>query len=110
MAACEATCWCQISFQLRTLITEECYRAIIWVLKMKCRILINLASFSLTKQTKIIISCMMLHNFVRDDHDFDQYVPSTRHVQDVAISESTTISDELDINAFRDVISNALVS
>jgi hypothetical protein len=30
MAACEATSWCQRSFQLRTLIHEECYKAIIW--------------------------------------------------------------------------------
>jgi hypothetical protein len=34
----------------------------------------------------------------------------TRHVQDVAISESTTTSNELEISAFRDTIANALMT
>jgi hypothetical protein len=85
------------------------------VLKMKWRILLNLPSFSLSKQSKIIIACMALHNFIRDsaihDCDFDQFVPSTTYVQDVGICESSTsTSDELDMSAFRDEIANALVS
>jgi hypothetical protein len=85
------------------------------VLKIKWRILLNLPSFSIRKQSKIIISCMALHNFIRDsvihDREFDQYVPSTSHVHDVPASESSTsTSDELDMSAFRDAIANALVS
>jgi hypothetical protein len=84
------------------------------VLKMKWRILLSLPSFSPRKQSKIIITCMALHNFIRDntihDHDFDHFVSSTRHVQDVAIGESSSsTSDELDMSAFRDSIANTLV-
>jgi hypothetical protein len=58
---------------------------------------------------------MVLHNFIRDnairDRDFYQYISSTRHVQDVAIGESSTnTSDELNMSAFRDAIANVLVS
>jgi hypothetical protein len=58
---------------------------------------------------------MVLHNFTRDsaihDRDFDQYIPSTRHVDDVAVGESSSSpSNELDICAFRDSIANTLVS
>jgi hypothetical protein len=82
---------------------------------MNWRILLNLPSFSLRKQSKIIIACMALHNFIRNsaihDRDFDQYVPSTSHVHDVLVGESSTsTSDELDMSAFRDAIANALVS
>jgi hypothetical protein len=82
---------------------------------MKWRILLNLPSFSLRKQSKIIIACMALHNLIRDsaihDRDFDQYVPSTIHVLDVPVSESSSSTfDELDMSAFRDAIANALVS
>jgi hypothetical protein len=49
------------------------------VLKMKWRILLSLPSFSLKKQSKIIIACITLHNFIRDsalhDRDFDQLGP-----------------------------------
>jgi hypothetical protein len=85
------------------------------MLKMKWRILLSLPSFSLRKQSKLIITCMVLHNFTRDsaihDRDFDQYIPSTRHVDDVAVGESSSSpSNELDICAFRDSIANTLVS
>jgi hypothetical protein len=46
------------------------------VLKMKWRVLLSLPSFSLTKQSKIIIACMTLHNFIREsalhNRDFDE--------------------------------------
>jgi hypothetical protein len=82
---------------------------------MKWIILLNLPSFSLRKQSKMIIACMALHNFIRDsaihDRDIDQYVPSMIHVHDVPVGESSTsTSDELDMSAFRDAIANALVS
>jgi hypothetical protein len=81
---------------------------------MKRRILLNLPSFSLRKQSKIIIACMTLHNFIRGsaipDRDFDQFV-RTNLVNDVHLGESSSsISDELDMSAFRDAIATALVS
>jgi hypothetical protein len=84
------------------------------VVKMKWRILLNLPSFSLRKQSKIIIACMALHNFIRDNviHDryFDQFV-TTNLVNDLHLGESSSsTSDELDMSAFRDVISTVLVS
>jgi hypothetical protein len=84
------------------------------MLKMKWRILLSLPSFSLNKQSKIIIACMTLHNFIRDsalhDRDFDQLVPNSLG-HDVPVGESSsTTSDELDMSAFRDAIANALVS
>jgi hypothetical protein len=85
------------------------------VLKMKWRILLSLPSFSLTKQSKIIIGCMTLYNFIPDsaihDRDFDEYVPSSRLVDDIAVGEnSSTPSHKLDMSAFRDSIANASVS
>jgi hypothetical protein len=80
---------------------------------MKWRVLLSLPSFSLTKQSKIIIACMTLHNFIREsalhDRDFDEVGPSSSS-HDVPLGESSsTTSDELDMSAFRDAIANALV-
>jgi hypothetical protein len=57
---------------------------------------------------------MTLHNFIQDsaihDRDFDQFVP-TSLVNDVHLGESSSsISDELDMSAFRDAIATVLVS
>jgi hypothetical protein len=88
------------------------------VLKMKSRILLSLRSFSLKKQSKIIIACMTLHNFIKDsalhDRDFDELGPNSLG-HDVSVGESSnssssSTSDELDMSAFRDAIANALVS
>jgi hypothetical protein len=84
------------------------------VLKMKWRILLSLPSFLLKKQSKIIIACMTLHNFIRDgalhDRDFDELGPNSLG-HDVSVGESSSsTSDELDMSAFRDGIANALVS
>ncbi|WVZ85459.1 hypothetical protein U9M48_032384 [Paspalum notatum var. saurae] len=47
------------------------------VLKMKWRILSKIPSYPMLKQTKIILACMGLHNFIREsalsDADFDRY-------------------------------------
>jgi hypothetical protein len=80
---------------------------------MKWRVLLSLPSFSLTKQSKIIIACMTLHNFIREsalhDRDFDELgTNSISH--HVTLGESSSTSDELDMSAFRDAIANALVS
>ena len=84
------------------------------VLKMKWRILLSLPSFSLEKQSKIIIACMTLHNFIRDsalhDRDFDEVGPNSLS-HDLPAGESiTSTSDELDMSDFRDAIANALVA
>jgi hypothetical protein len=85
---------------------------------MKSRILLSLRSFSLKKQSKIIIACMTLHNFIKDsalhDRDFDELGPNSLG-HDVSVGESSnssssSTSDELDMSAFRDAIANALVS
>jgi hypothetical protein len=84
------------------------------VVKMKWRILLNLPSFSLKKQSKIIIACMAPHNFIRDsaihDRDFDQFVP-TNLVNDIHLGESSNSTfDDLDMSAFRDARATTLVS
>jgi transposase-like protein len=42
------------------------------VLKMKWRILLNMQKFSEKKQTRIIVACMALHNFIRDSRIADR--------------------------------------
>jgi hypothetical protein len=60
------------------------------VLKMKQRILLDLPSYPMVKQSKIILACMALHNFIREnamaDADFEKchcdenYIPNpSRH-------------------------------
>jgi len=48
------------------------------VLKLKWRILLNLPSYPVNKQSKIIVACMALHNFIREadleDPDFESIV------------------------------------
>lgn len=57
---------------------------------------------------------MTLHNFIQDsaihERDFDQFVATTRHVDDVGAGESSSgPSDELDMSAFRDFIATVSV-
>jgi hypothetical protein len=56
------------------------------------------------KQSKIIIACMTLHNFIRDsglhDRDFDQLVPTSIGHDILVDKSSTSTSDELDISTF----------
>jgi hypothetical protein len=40
------------------------------VLKMKSQILLHLPSYPIQRQSKIIVACMALDNFIRD-HDLD---------------------------------------
>jgi hypothetical protein len=52
---------------------------------------------------------MVLHNFIRDsaiyDRNFDQFVPNTRHVNDVGVGESSSSpSDELDMSSFKNLM------
>lgn len=89
------------------------------VLKMKWRILLDLPSYPMVKQTQIIIACMALHNFIREsamtDRDFDMcdcnedYMPMSASSSSHQSGANTQVADEdQDMNAFRDSIANAL--
>jgi hypothetical protein len=82
-------------------------------------------SFSPRRQKQIIISCMALHNFIRDiplrDEDFDKcyedenYMPQDEddnEGQEVAqpIEDDIPEENEVSMNTIRDNIANALVS
>jgi hypothetical protein len=90
------------------------------VFKQKWRMMYGIPSFPVAKQTKIIVACMALHNFIRehddDDEDFDQaeldeYIPQG-HISD----DSNNFTDGQDeeppsdetMNGFRDRIAAAL--
>jgi hypothetical protein len=77
------------------------------VLKMKWRILLHLPSYPVEKQSKIIVACMSLHNFIRG-HDLD-YSDFQSDVQDDSDPTScpgdgTVSGDENDMGALRDAI------
>lgn len=92
---------------------------------MKFRMLLHMPKFPMVKQARIIVTCMALHNFIREsklaDPDFDpcdadeNYVPlaeeassedelepSTEEEQEEALPATT------DMNDFRDRIADAL--
>jgi hypothetical protein len=84
------------------------------VLKMKWRILRNVPSYSMEKQTMIIIACMALHNFIRDsnlsDVDFDRMAADETYINedgDMGASTSQFV-DEEDMKGVRDAIAQAL--
>ena len=90
-------------------------------LKIKWRILLDLPSYPMPKQSQIILACMALHNFIRDsflgDTDFDQvdhdenYVPFTEPSSSEANVANTRHGDEdQTMNQFRDWIANGLFS
>jgi hypothetical protein len=90
------------------------------VLKMKWRILLDLPSYPMAKQSSIILACMALHNFIREsaiaDRDFElvdrdeNFVPmaepssSQRNVSNAQDEEE----EDQNMNAFRDKIVNGL--
>jgi hypothetical protein len=86
-------------------------------LNEKWRIRKYLPSYPMKKQAKIILVCMMLHNFIRDNHENDDlfdmcdkdenFVPSH---EDATSSYSPMYGQkESDINVLRDGIANALM-
>ncbi|CAN6325257.1 unnamed protein product [Urochloa humidicola] len=90
------------------------------VLKMKWRILLDLPGYPMRKQNKIIHSCMALHNFIREsklrDQDFDmcdqdeEYIPMLMASSSRQSGANIHLGDEdVDMNAFRDSIANALL-
>jgi hypothetical protein len=88
------------------------------VLKMKGRILEKLRSYPMEKQTRIIIACMALYNFIRDsalsDELFDLCDQDEDYVPEV--EEATTSQPEpngpegSNMNEFRDSIADALMT
>jgi hypothetical protein len=88
------------------------------VLKEKWRILKHLQSYLMEKQAKIILACMVLHKFIRDNHENDvlfdmcdedeDYVPSH---EDATSSHSQLYGQEKsDMNAVRDSIADGLMT
>ncbi|KAL6633763.1 hypothetical protein ACP70R_026434 [Stipagrostis hirtigluma subsp. patula] len=89
------------------------------VLKEKWRILKEISSFPLGKQTHIIVACMALHNFIRDsamhDEDFAYFDGVDEAVvqeeEDIGGGENSAAADEgstVDMNKFRDELAYAL--
>ncbi|XP_034606465.1 uncharacterized protein [Setaria viridis] len=89
------------------------------VLKMKWRILMGIPSFPMHKQSKIIVACMAIHNFIREngiaDREFDLYDCDENFIPMPGTSNrggggtSTQGGDEgSNMNAFRDEIAHAL--
>jgi hypothetical protein len=83
------------------------------VLKMKWRILLNVPSYSMEKQTKIIIACMALHNFIRDsnlsDVHFDTLASDETYVDGDMGASTSDVVDHEDMGGVRDAIAQALV-
>jgi len=82
------------------------------VLKMKWRILKNLSSYPVNKQSKIIVACMALHNFIRecdleDPHFEEDVEDDSPHP---TYDDDGGTGDDVDMNAFRDAIATAMVS
>ena len=82
------------------------------VLKMKWRILKNLPSSPVNKQSKIIVACMALHNFIRecdleDPHFEEDVEDDSPHP---TYDDDGGTGDDVDMNAFRDAIATAMVS
>jgi len=83
------------------------------VLKLKWRILLNLPSYPVNKQSKIIVACMALHNFIREadleDPDFESNVQDDSPRLTYDNTDGGT-RDDVDMNVFRDAIATAMVS
>jgi hypothetical protein len=82
------------------------------VLKMKWRILLKMPSYSMEKQSKIIITCMALHNFIRDsnlnDNNFDTLASDETYVDGDAGTTTSYVGDEENMRDVRDAIAQAL--
>jgi hypothetical protein len=89
------------------------------VLKMKWRILLNLPSYPMTKQSLITMACMAIHNFIREsalaDEEFDMcdrdenYMPMVEENRRRRRATHQADEDE-HMNQFREWIANGLLS
>jgi hypothetical protein len=94
------------------------------VLKLKWRILLNVPSYPTKKQSKIIVACMALHNFIRDsalaDRDFElvdedeNFIPMIKASIDdgdkIAQDGDAIVQEDINMNSLRDEIANELFS
>ncbi|XP_022679327.1 protein ALP1-like [Setaria italica] len=89
------------------------------VLKMKWRILLGIPNFPIQKQSKIIVACMAIHNFIREnaiaDTAFDMcdrdenFIPMADPSNPEEHATNTQAGDEdRNMNEFRDEIANGL--
>ena len=90
------------------------------VLKMKWRILIDLPSYPMAKQSQIIMACMAVHNFIREsalaDTDFDMCDQDENYVPMAEASSSSQGNrrrirqgdEDRNMNRFRDCIADGL--
>jgi hypothetical protein len=62
------------------------------VLKEKWRILKHLTSYPMEKQLKIILVCMVLHNFIRDSHKNDDLFDICHEDEDFILSHKDATS------------------
>jgi hypothetical protein len=85
---------------------------------MKWRILQHLPSYPMEKKIKIIISCMALHNFIRDSALDDELFAQCDENEDFVldIDEATTSQphvngeEESDMNILCDIIVDSLMA
>jgi hypothetical protein len=88
------------------------------VVKEKLRILKHLPSYPMEKQAKIILACMVSHNFIRDSHENDDLFDMCDEDEDFAPSHEDATSfhsqlygqEESDMNIVRDSIADALMA
>jgi hypothetical protein len=73
-----------------------------------------LPSYDVEKQTKIIVVCMALHDFIRehdlDDLDFELDVEDIGHGSQPSVAGEGTSGDVIDMGALRDAIAAAMVA
>ena len=87
-------------------------------LKMKWRMLLNMPQFFTRKQTRIIVACMALHNFIREsritDREFDMcdananYFPMPPQSSQQNWQEDKPLIEDTNMNAFREELAYAL--
>jgi len=75
------------------------------VLKLKWRILLNLPSYPVNKQSKIIVACMAPHNFIRECDLEDPHFK-----EDIEDDSPCPTYDNTDDGGTRDDVDIAMVS
>jgi hypothetical protein len=75
---------------------------------MKFRILFNVQSFPKKKQTRIIVACMALHNFIRESRIADREFDRCDADEASTWPEDEPLVEDVNMNAFRDELAHAL--
>jgi len=81
---------------------------------MKWRILLKMPKYSVNKQSKIIVACMALHNFIRDNSINDAHFQSNIQEEgtdgpESSSGEGSASGDDMDMSALRDAIATTMV-